>query len=326
MSLTRKDFLKSAAAAALVAPLAGTGGAFAQEYPSQDIRLICGFPAGSGADIFVRYFAEKLRPLSGRSVIVENKPGANSNVATEYVARSKPDGHVLYPFAGTTVAATMALFKNPPVDVGKSITVAATTSNLGFFLVVDAKSPHKTVAELTAAVKKKGANASYATAANPGRIMGSIYKSTAQLEAVEVQYKTAPDSLNELATGKLDYGLHDAVFALSQQREGRLRVLAVSTGSRLQALPDTPTMKESGIPMDLDLWWGVMVATGTPRPIIDKVNQWFTQIVSQPDTKKFLNDAGADPMIRTPEQAQQMFQKAIVEWGDYVRMANIPQI
>ena len=326
MKLTRKDFLKSAAAAALVAPFGGMREAFAQEYPSQDIRLICGFPAGSGADVFVRYFAEKLRPISGRSVIVENKLGANSNVATEYVARSKPDGHTLYPFAGTTVAATMALFKNPPVDVGKSITVAGTTSNLGFMLVVDAKSPYKNVAELTEAVKKKGANASYAVAANPGRIMGSIYKNTAKLEAVEVQYKTAPDSLNELATGKLDYGCHDAVFSLSQQREGRLRVLAVSTGSRLQSLPDTPTMKESGIPMDLDLWWGVMLASGTPRPIIDKVNQWFIQIVSQPDTKKFLNDAGADPMIRTPEQAQAMFQKAIVEWGDYVRMANIPQI
>jgi tripartite-type tricarboxylate transporter receptor subunit TctC len=326
MKLTRKDFLKSAAAAALVAPFGGMREAFAQEYPSQDIRLICGFPAGSGADVFVRYFAEKLRPIANRTVIVENKIGANSNVATEFVARSKPDGHTLYPFAGTTVAATMALFKNPPVDVGKSITVAATTSNLGFMLVVDAKSPYKNVAELTEAVKKKGANASYATAANPGRIMGSIYKNAAKLEAVEVQYKSAPDSLNELMTGKLDYGCHDAVFSLSQQREGRLRVLAVSTGSRLQSLPDTPTMKESGIPMDLDLWWGVMLATGTPRPIIDKVNQWFTQIVSQPDTKKFLNDAGADPMIRTPEQAQAMFQKAIVEWGDYVRMANIPQI
>ena len=95
--------------------------ASAQDYPSQDIRLICGFPAGSGADIFVRYFAEKLRPIAGRTIIVENKVGANSNVATEYVARSKPDGHALYPFAGTTVAASMPLFKNPPVDVGKAL-------------------------------------------------------------------------------------------------------------------------------------------------------------------------------------------------------------
>ncbi len=128
----------------------------AQDYPSQDIRLICGFPPGSGADVFVRYFADKLRPIAGRTVVVENKVGAASNIATEYVARSKPDGHTLYPFAGTTVAASMHLFKNPPVDVGKAIRVAATTSNLAFMLVVDAKSPHKTVAELTAADEAEG--------------------------------------------------------------------------------------------------------------------------------------------------------------------------
>ena len=91
----------------------------AQDYPSQDIRLICGFPPGSGADVFVRFFAEKLRPVAGRTVVVENKVGAASNIATEYVARSRPDGHTLYPFAGTTVAASMHLFKNPPSTSGK---------------------------------------------------------------------------------------------------------------------------------------------------------------------------------------------------------------
>ena len=145
----------------LALALAATSGAFAgtaqaQDYPSQDIRLICGFPPGSGADVLVRYFAEKLRPVARRTVMVENKVGAASNIATEYVARSKPDGHTLYPFAGTTVAASMHLFKNPPVDVGKAIRVAATTSNLAFMLVVDANSPYKTVAELTAAMKQKG--------------------------------------------------------------------------------------------------------------------------------------------------------------------------
>jgi tripartite-type tricarboxylate transporter receptor subunit TctC len=224
----------------------------AQDYPSQDIRLICGFPPGSGADIFVRFFAEKLRPIAGRTVVVENKVGAASNI-----------------------------------------------------------------------VKQKGSRASYAVAANPGRIMGAIYKDAAGLDALEVQYRTAPDSLNEMATGKLDYGLHDPVFALAQQRAGRLRVLAVSTGKRLQSQPDLPTMAESGVPMDLTLWWGVMVPAATPKPIIDTINRWFSQIVSTEETKKFLNDAGADPMITMPEQAQEMFEKAIKEWGEYVRMAKI---
>jgi tripartite-type tricarboxylate transporter receptor subunit TctC len=108
-------------------------------------------------------------------------------------------------------------------------------------------------------------------------------------------------------------------------REGRLRALAVSTKDRLQAQPAVPSMTESGIPMDLSLWWGVMLPSATPRPIIDKINGWFKQIVSAEDTKKFLNASGADPMIRTPDEAQAMFEKAIVEWGEYVRMAKIPQ-
>ena len=183
MELTRRTFALAAAALALTAVVGGANGAHAQDYPSQDIRLIVGFPAGSGADIFVRYFGDKLRPLAGRTVIVENKVGAASNIATEFVAKSKPDGHTLYPFAGTTVAASMHLFKKPPVDVGTALRVAATTSNLAFMLVVDAKSPYKTVAELTAAVKKKGKDANYAVAANPGRIMGAIYYDT--LRAIE---------------------------------------------------------------------------------------------------------------------------------------------
>jgi len=179
------------------------------------------------------------------------------------------------------------------------------------------------VAELTEAMKKKGKDANYAVAANPGRIMGAIYKDKAGLAATEVQYRTAPDSLNEMENGRIDYGLHDPVFVLAQVRAGRLRPLAVSTAERLAAAPDIPTMTESGIPMNLALWWGVMVPAATPDPIANKINQWFKELVSLPETKKFLNDSGADPMIRTPEEAQRMFVTAIKEWGDYVRMAGI---
>jgi tripartite-type tricarboxylate transporter receptor subunit TctC len=323
MQITGKKLLHVAVAFALAAVFGGVRGAEAQDYPSQDIRMIVGFPPGSGADVFVRYFAEKLRPLAGRTIVVENKVGAASNIATEFVARSKPDGYTLYPFAGTTVAASMHLFKNPPVDVGKALKVAATISNLAFMLMVDAKSPYKSVGELTAAMKQKGSAANYAVAANPGRIMGAIYKDKAGLAATEVQYRSAPDSLNEMTSGKIDYGLHDPIFALAQHRAGRLRVLAVSTGKRLQSLPDLPTMAEQGVAMDLELWWGVMVPAATPDPIVGKINQWFTQIVGSPETKKFLNDSGADPMIRTPGEAQKMFEVAIKEWGEYVRLAKI---
>jgi tripartite-type tricarboxylate transporter receptor subunit TctC len=310
-------------ALALTAAL-GVQGASAQQYPAQDIRVICAFPAGSGADVLVRYFAEKMRPLAApRNVIVENRAGAGGNIALEYVARAKPDGYTVFIHAATAVAAGMHLYKNPPVDVGKAIQIAATINRQPFMLVVAAKSPYKTVAELTEAMKKKGDKASYAYAAPTGQIMGEIYKNVTGVKAVEVGYKTAPDSLNELLSGKLDYGMHDPVFALAQSREGRLRILAVSTAKRMASIPDYPTMTEVGIPMDLTGWWAVMVPTGTPQPAIDQLHKWFVQIVSSDETKKFLNSFGGDPNIQTPAEAQKVFLQDIKNWGDYVRLARI---
>jgi tripartite-type tricarboxylate transporter receptor subunit TctC len=322
MDITRKQFLQSAGALALASAF-GVRAAQAQDYPNQDIRMVCAFPAGSGADVLVRHFAEKLRPIAGRTVIVENKAGAGGNIATEYVARAKPDGHTIYVHAGTAVAANQSLFKKPPVDVVRDIRVAATINRQPFMLVVDAKSSYKTVAELTAAMKQKGDKASYATAAPTGRIMGELYRNAQGLKAVEVSYRTAPDSLNEMLSGKLDYGMHDPVFSLAQQREGRLRILAVSTGQRLEALPEQPTMAELGIPMDLTGWWAAMVPAGTPKPVVDKIHQWFVQMVSSDETKKFLNSFGGDPYINSPEQGQALLERDVKAWGDYVRLAKI---
>jgi tripartite-type tricarboxylate transporter receptor subunit TctC len=323
MKSRSQRWLRSGGLALTLAAGLGAMAADAQEYPNQDIRLVCAFPPGSGADVLVRYFAEQLRPIVNRTVIVENKSGAGGNIAAEYVAKSKPDGHTIFVHAGTAVAANQHLFRKPPVDAGKAFRIAATINRQPWMLVVEAKSPYKTVAELTAAMKVKGDKASYATAAPTGRIMGEIYKNATGVTAVEVNYRTAPDSLNELTSGKLDYGLHDPVFSLSQQREGRLRILAVSTATRLAASADLPTMTEIGIPMNLTGWWAAMVPTGTPKPVIDKINQWFVQMVSSAETKAFLNTFGGDPFINTPEKAQELFEAAIKDWGEYVRMAKI---
>ena len=297
----------------------------AQDYPSRDIHLVVGFPPGTGADILVRYFAEKLRPLAGQTVIVENKPGANSNIATEHVARSKPDGYTLYPFSASTVAATMHLYKNPPVDVGKALEVAGAISRLPFMLVVDANSPYKTVAELTQAMKAKGGGASFATGATPGTIMGALYNQGAGLQAVEVVYRNVQDALGEMQSGKLDYGCFDPISALAFMRQGKIRILAVSMGDRSQVVPDVPTMKESGVPMDLTSWWGVMVPAGVPKPVSQKISGWFAEIAKTDETRKFLALSGAEPFIRTPEESNTMFHAAIQQWGEYVRAAKIPQ-
>ncbi len=324
MKVTRKELLRAAGAFALVAPFGGISGAFAQAYPSQDVRFVCAFPAGSGADVLVRFFAEKLRPVIGKTILVENKVGAGGHIATEYVARSKPDGHTIYVFAATGVAAMAAMFKNPPVDVSKTIQIAAAINRQPFMLVVDAKSPYKTVAELTAAMKAKGDKASYASAAPPGTILGEIYKNKTGVKAVEVNFKTAPDSLNEMLSGKLDYGMHDPVFSLAQAREGRLRILAVSTGQRISVIPDVPTMKEAGVDMDMTIWWAAMVPAGTPKPVVDQINKWFGQVLATDEVKKFLNSFGGDVNIQTPEQAQANFLAAIPQWIEFVKVAKLP--
>ena len=314
-------FALALALAAMIVVLPGA--ACAQQYPSQDIHLVCAFPPGSGADVIVRYFGEKLRPITNRTIIVENKAGAQGNIATEYTARAKPDGYTIYVHAASGVAANVHLFKKSSVDVSKTILVAATINQQPFMLVVDAKSPYKTVAELTAAMKQKGSKASYSTSAPTGTVMGEVYKARTGVQALEVNYKNAQDCLNELLSGKLDYGMLDPQFSLAQAREGRLRVLAISSAKRLQATPEYPTMAESGVPMDLTGWWAAMLSAGTPKPIVTKMNQWFTQVVKTDETKKFLNSFGGDPFIISPEAAQALFEQSIKDWGEYVRMAKI---
>jgi tripartite-type tricarboxylate transporter receptor subunit TctC len=295
-----------------------------QDYPSQDIRFVCGFPAGSGADVLVRYFGEKVRPLAGRTIIVENKVGAAGNIAAVYTARSKPDGHTIYVHAASAIAANMHLFKAPPIDAAKDLQIAAGVNKQPFMVVVPASSPYKTVAELTEAMRKKGDKASYAQSNTSGKVMGELYKQATGVQAVEVPYRTANDSLNDFASGRLDYGMMDPVFALSQARAGRLRMLAVSTPQRMQAVPDLPTMAEAGVPgVELLTWFSAIVPAATPRSIVDKINKWFNEVLATEETKTFLNNFGGDPFITTPDDAQALFRQGVRDWERYVKAANI---
>ncbi len=322
MSLTLRRIVFRAAAALLLAALSLP--AHAQSYPNADIHFVTGFPPGSGADVITRFFAEKLRPVAGRTILVENKVGASGAISIEYVARSKPDGYTILFNAGSATAASMHLMRAPPVDVLKAFQIAATINRQAFMLVVDAKSPYHSVQELTAAMKQKGEKASYATAAPSGIVMGEMYKAITGVKAVEVRYKDAVGSLNELMDGKLDYGMQDPVFSLAQAREGRLRILAHSSGTRLNAIPDVPTMAESGVPgMDLTSWWALHVPAGTPAPVIMALNGWMKQVLEMDDTKQFLNQFGGDPFISTPDAGQALFIKDEKAWGDYVRLAKI---
>ena len=323
--MTRTSWTSAAATVAFgLAALAGASPARAQDYPTQDIRFICGFPAGSGADVLVRYFAEKLRPLAGRPVIVENKVGAAGNIAAEFTARAKPDGHTVHVHAGSAVAANQHLFKRRPFDAVKDLQVAATLNQQPFMVMVPAASPHQTLAELTAAMKQKGDKASYAQSNTSGKVMGDLYKQATGITAVEVPYRTANDSINDFASGRLDYGMMDPVFALSQARAGRLRMLAVSTPHRMKAVPELPTMTEAGTPgVEMMGWFAAMVPSATPRPVVDRLNKWLNEILATEETKKFLNQFGGDPYISTPEEGQARMAKEVKDWEHYIKIAKI---
>ena len=310
-------------ASALLAAVGFAAPAMAQTYPSQDIHIVSAFPPGSGADVLVRYVAEKLRPVSGRTVVVENKPGAGGNIATEYVARAKPDGYTILLHSANTLASNYHLIRNNPVDASKQIQVAAVIDRLAFMLVVDPKRPFQTVADLTAYLKEKGDKATMAVVGNGSIIMSSIYKQQAGFKAIDVAYKMGQDTLNDLASGNADFSCQDPTFALSQAREGRLRILAIASAERMASSPDVPTMKELGYPMDLVGWFAMMVPAGTPRPVVDQINAWMAKIHVDPDTPKFLNTFGLVPWQATPEEGQAKLLKDIKDFADYIRIANL---
>jgi len=322
-SLTRgMRFGCSSLLAVAVAFSASCISALAQPYPSQDIHYVVGYPPGSGADVLARFFAEKLRTLAGQTVVIDNKPGAQNAIATQYVARAKPDGYTLLG-AGSGAASAMHLLVKPPVDVTTAFQVAATMGRQGFMVVVDASKPIHTIADLTAAMKAKGSAGSYASAAPNGTVVGEFYKKSAGLKTVQVNYRTSNDSLNDLMSGAVDFAVLDPVVSLTQQRNGKLRILAISTGERLQAMPEIPTLTEQGIPLDLTGWTAVTVPAATPRPIVDKLNGWFREIVSTPEARQFLNDAGSDPFMTSPDEAQALLVKTTKEWGELIKIANI---
>ena len=320
--ISRRHFNIGAASGLAATALSG-GFAFAQEYPSQDVHFVSAFPPGSGADLIVRWYAEKLRPVMGRNIIVENKVGALGNLATEYVARSKPDGHTIFVHGAGGTAGNMHLFKNPPVDVAKAIQLAATINKQPTTIAVHASKPWKTLADLTAYARQQKDKATYGTANPNGKVVGALYKEHEKLEAIEVIYRTTSDSINDLASGALDYAIYDNIFSAAQVREGRIRILGISTPQRISPYPDWPTLMEQNVPVSLTAFFAAMVPSATPRPIVEQINKMFNQVTATDDAKKFLNNAASDPWLTTPDEAQAAFLKEVKDWADYVRIAKI---
>lgn len=307
----------------MAAPL-WNGVANAQNFPSQQIRFITGFPPGSGADLFTRFVAERMKEVSGANIIVENRPGATGGIALEHVARAKPDGYTLLLTAGSATAATNHLYANNRVDVIESLRIVGTINRMGFMIAVDPKSPYKSIAELTAAMKAKGDKANYGVSNTSGTILGELYKNFAGLQTMRITYRGTPEAMKELNGGNLDYLAVDPGFALPQQQQGRLRILAVSTKERIASIPDIPTMEEAGVKgIDISVWWAVIAPKATPDPVVKTLNGWLNDALRKPESKKFFNDAGGDVYINTPEDSDALFKREEKAWGEYIRISGI---
>jgi len=276
-------------------------------------------------DIMNRWYGAKLSELIGKPVLVENKPGALGNIASEYVARAKPDGYtIMITPASSTLATSVSIFKKLPFDPVKDFAPVMLISKLGFVVVVDSKNPANTIADLTAALKKKPGNGAYGTGANTGIIAAELYKVRAGLESNQVLYKGIYENLLDMYGGQIDFSTLDPTAAFEPIRTGKLKALAVTSATRLGSLPNVPTMQEAGVAdYDISPWIGLVVPAGTPQPIIDKLAAWHRQINATEDAKKTLLQFGMDPLDGDGPAMTALLKRDIVRWGEFAKLAKI---
>ena len=326
--LSRRKLLVSSAGAALAAPNLITS-AFAQDaWPAKEIHAICMFPAGSGADIYVRFYAKKLQEAVGKPVIVENKVGSFGNIANEYVARSRPDGYTIYIAPTNLLAIAPALYSKLNYDPLNDFEHVTTLFRLPFILTVAAKSPHKTVADLVKYLKEQGDKASYGSISTVSLVSAELFKQQFGLNTVEVKYKESQAGIQEMiGTDNLAFVYIDPAGSAAQIAAGKLRPLCVTTKERVSSLPDIPGSAESGIAnSDVFSWWSVHTPKGVPQPILDRLEKVFNEIAPQPDVKAFLANTGSDVFPGNHKLAHDLLAQGIKDWDGYVKLAKIEKL
>lgn len=326
--LSRRKLLVSSAGAAVAAPgLMRT--AFAQDaWPSKEIHTICMFPAGSGADIYVRFYAKKLQEAVGKPVIVENKVGSFGNIANEYVARSKPDGYTIYIAPTNLLAIAPSLYSKLNYDPLNDFEHVTTLFRLPFILTVAAKSPHKTVADLVKYLKTQGDKASYGSVSTVSLVSAELFKQQFGLNTVQVNYKESQAGMQEMiGTDNLAFIYVDPAGSAANIAAGKLRPLCVTTKERVDSLKDIPGSAEVGIAnTDVFSWWSVHTPKGVPQAVRDKMEKVFNDIVPQPDVKKFLSETGSDVFPGNHKLAHDLLEKGIKDWAEYVKLAKIEKL
>jgi tripartite-type tricarboxylate transporter receptor subunit TctC len=321
----RRTLLKAAIIAPAFSLLAFAAPATADTYPSKPIRMLLGYPAGSGIDTVARQLAERLTKSLGQTVIIENKPGALSNIAAQATATATPDGYTILFTPNSAPVANVYLFKKLPFDPENDFVPVATVATLGFVAVVNPeKTPVKNLQELTALIKKNPGKYSYGTGNATGQVVGALYTQLAGLDVLSVPYKGVPPAMTDLIGGRIDYVMADAPLAIPMIRSGRLKGLAVTNAKRVSALPDVPTMTESGLKeYDLSSWFGVYAPAKTPAPIVKLLEQHVRDAVSDKTLAAAWADVGVEAWAGTGEELGKQAAADRPKWGKIIKAAGI---
>lgn len=310
------------ASLALVLALCALGAA-AQSYPSRAVRVVVGFPPGGGTDILARVLAPQLSQQLGQPFVVENRPGATTNIASDLVAKSAPDGYTLL-FTTSSLAINASLYKNLTYDALRDfapISVFAESPNL---LVAHA-SAGANVKELLAQARVKPGAMNYSSAGSgtSQHLAGELFKSRTGASITHIPYKGTAASLTAVIAGEVHFSFANVPAILGHVRSGRLRALAVLAPKRSDLMPDVPTMEEAGVrDVIVPVWYALLAPAATPREIVKTLNDATVRAARSPELKQKLVDQGADPVGNSPEEFAKLLKEEVAKWAEVVKISG----
>ncbi len=318
---------KTRIATVLLAALVSAGGAVADDYPSRPIRMVAPAPAGGASDIYARLIAAKISPMLGRPVVVDNRVGAAGRIGYDHVAKSPADGYTLV-LATAAILLQRAMYASLPYDPVKDFAPISPIARTQQLMVVPASLPATDLRSFIALVKANPRVHNYASSGigNPPHLAAELLSAMAGLEMVHIPLGGDAPAITELLGGRVSVYLGSVAPLTPHVKSGKFRALAVSGSTRSPSLPEVPTMAEAGLPgYSVSGWFGVLGVGGTPRSILDRLNDAVVKAVAMPDVRERLLESGAEPYSSSIEE----FRKAIAEnldiYKDTMKRAGIKQ-
>jgi tripartite-type tricarboxylate transporter receptor subunit TctC len=310
--------------AVIVLLAAAFSGAAAEPYPSQRLTLIVPFPPGSATDSVTRHLAESIRAAANATVVVENKPGADGNLAALAVLKAEPDGYTAFVTTNSTQAANVSLFNSLPYDPKADFAPVAGIMTIPMMLTVKSDFPATSVAEFVALAKKREKPLSFGSGNTSSRGAAELFRFREGIEMQHVPYRGMPQALTDVVGGQIDCLFADPASAQGLVQDGKLRALAVTSSTRLETMPELPTIAETGLPgYELTAWVGVFVRAKTPPEIVARLNDLVTAFVNSPEARKYLETIGATPFPSTPQELAAFQETDTRRWAEIVATAKI---